>query len=476
MLVNFNVGTVHKKRINLFDFSDGVNGLIDEHLGKNTLAKTSYNFDYSDGALKSGIGIKPFEVVITDCHFVADFPKDNVPQKIFYYKRFDDTLLKRDDRILLLYANGDVYEWKMYSGLSTTRKIEGLNFLKSPYYVNYRLNSEDTIMFSTDEYLYVYNGEVVKVFDAPEITSMCIHNERLFATTKNSETELWFSKTFDPTNWNVSLDEAGFIDLRTKAGRLLKVISLDGYLYAIANYGIYRITAYNEQLEMTAESLYLNSGRIIRGSITECGKNVIYLAEDGFYKFNGTSAYRIMTELDKFVVGVDNEDVSAIYYNGKFYAAVNMRIDGKITKVLVVYDLYRKDFYLGKGLDVYDLEKIEGDEFSLLAILSEGYFEIGLISSDGAKFGRPLMKIWKSKDSDFGIDGEKTFAYINLYSRSDIYLKVKSDVSERTINIKGSKLRQRVKVGVKGRTFSLTFKSKSKNAEISKVALEIQYL
>lgn len=476
MYGNYKLSTLRKKKIDLFDFKDSVNGLIDGHLGKNTLAKISYNFDYGDGALKSGVGVKQLEIAVGDKRYLPDFPDGKIPKKVFYYKRFDEASLKRDDRILLLYSSGEVYEWKIYSGSVQTKRIDALNFTKTPFFVNYRLNSEDVLLFSLDKTLYVYNGTNIKTYQAPEITSMCIHNERLFAIAKNGETELWFSKTFDPTNWNVSLDEAGFIDFRTRAGRLLKVISFDGYLYAIANYGIYRVTAYNDQLEMFADSVYLNSGRIIRGSITECGKNVIYLAEDGFYRFDGSYSYRIMQGLDEYVVGVDNEDVSAVYHNGKFYATLNLRINGKITKAVVIYDLYRRDFYLAKGINAYDLEKIEGNEFSFLSVLTEGYSEIGTLSDDGAKFGRPLPKIWTSKDSDYGVDGEKTLAYINLYTRSDVIIKAKSDYAETSIKAVGSPTRQRLKIGLKGRTFNLTFNSKSKNAEISKVVLEVQYL
>lgn len=476
MYGNYKINGLKSKKVALFDFNNSVNGRIDGLLGKNTLSEISYNFDYTDGGLKCGKGIKGLEILIGENHYVPEVPKNLIPKKIFYYKRFDESNSKRDDRILILYTNGDVYEWKIYSASGTMTKISGLSFAKTPFYVNYRLNSEDTIMFSTNGSLYVYNGETVSTFNAPEITSMCIHNERLFATTGGDETQLWFSKTFDPTNWNVNLDEAGFIDFRTKAGRLIKALSFDGYLYAFANYGIYRINAYNDQLEMSAESLYVNSGRIYRNSITECGRYVIYLAEDGFYRFNGSNSYRIMDGLDKYIRGVDNESVSSVYHNGKLYVSINLKISGELVKTTVCYDVYTQEFYLSKGLNVYDLEKIDGDEFSFLAALSEGYSEIGTLSDDGAKFGIPLTKIWKSNKSDYGVYGEKTLSYLSLYTRSDITVTVKSERSEKTVKIKGSSSRRKILVGVRGNTFTITIKSKSKNAEVSKVLLEIQYL
>lgn len=475
MFENFYTHNLKKKKINLFDFNNSVNGRIDGHLGKNTSAKNCYNFDYADGALKCGAGVEQLEILIGDNHYVPSVPDGLIPKKLFYYKRFDDQTNLRDDRIIALYEGGDVYEWKIYSGSGKMTKISGLTFSSIPFGVNYRLNSEDVILFSLNGKLHVYNGTEIKTYDGPTITSMCIHNERLYAVAGNGETELWFSKTFDPTNWNLNLEEGGFIDFRGKAGGLLKVISIDGYLYAFANYGVYRITAYNDQLETIAEALYLNSGRIIKNSVTECGSYIIYLAEDGFYKFNGTSSYRILTELDKYLEGVSNEDMSAIYHNGKFYASVRIKTD-KTYKAVICYDLDSKEFYLAKGLNVYDLEKIDGDGFSFLAVLSEGYSEFGSLSSDGALFGKPLSKIWKSNPSDYGVYGEKTLSYISLYTRSDVTIELESEYGKKTVGISGSTFRQKKYVGLKGTTFTVTIKSQSRNAEISKMLLELQYL
>lgn len=475
MFENFVARNLKKRKVDLFDFNNSVNGRIDGHLSKNTRAKLCYNFDYSDGALKCGIGVKPLEITVGNNNFLPDVPSGLIPKKLFYYKRYDEETSERDDRLIALYTNGEVYEWKMLSGKTKMDKIEGLTFQNVPFCVNYRFNSEDVVLFSENGILYVYNGDTLKTYAVPTITSMCIHNERLYATTDGGETELWFSKTFDPTNWNPSLEDGGFIDFRGKAGGLLKVVSIDGYLYAFANYGVFRITAYNDQLEMTAEALYLNSGRIIRNSVTECGKYVIYLAEDGFYRFNGSESFRIMTELDKYIKGVGNEDITAVYHNGKFYASINIKND-KVYKGVICYDVCEKEFYIAKGLNVYDLEKIDGDGFSVLAVLSEGHNEFGSVSFDGSMFGIPLGKLWKSYENDYGIYGEKTISYISLYTRSDVTVMIESEKGRREIFFGGSRFRQKKIVGLKGCTFTVTVRSKSRNAEISKISLELQYV
>lgn len=141
MFENFYEGNLKKKRIDLFDFNNSVNGRIDGHLSKYTRAKNCYNFDYTDGALKCGIGVKPLEILLGENHYVPKTPENLIPKKLYYYKRYDDETDSRDDRIIVLFSGGDIYEWKIYSGTGEMTKINGLSFSSAPFGVNYRLNS-----------------------------------------------------------------------------------------------------------------------------------------------------------------------------------------------------------------------------------------------------------------------------------------------------------------------------------------------
>ena len=60
MLGNYKISGLRKKRVGLFDFRDSVNGLIDGHIAKNTMSEVTYNYNFTDGALKDGIGVEDF--------------------------------------------------------------------------------------------------------------------------------------------------------------------------------------------------------------------------------------------------------------------------------------------------------------------------------------------------------------------------------------------------------------------------------
>ena len=84
----------------------------------------------------------------------------------------------------------------------------------------------------TDEML-VYNGvdEAYRVAQAPKISSMTVHYERLFATSTGESNQIWFSKELDPINWDINLESAGFIEMNDERGALLKVMSFLDYVY-----------------------------------------------------------------------------------------------------------------------------------------------------------------------------------------------------------------------------------------------------
>ena len=76
----------------------------------------------------------------------------------------------------------------------------------------------------------------IKVNNAPKITSMCVHYERIFATVQDNQNALWFCKEFDPTKWEIDGTGAGFIEMVDERGYLTKVISFLDYVYIFREY------------------------------------------------------------------------------------------------------------------------------------------------------------------------------------------------------------------------------------------------
>ena len=68
--------------------------------------------------------------------------------------------------------------------------------------------------------------DIIQVIDPPKITSMCIHDNRMFATIQGEARSIIFSEELNPINFNVSSDEGGYINMQDDFGNVTKLYHL----------------------------------------------------------------------------------------------------------------------------------------------------------------------------------------------------------------------------------------------------------
>lgn len=459
-----------KKKIYLNSFLSKGNIESDESVSDFSDVALLYNFDCSDGTLKSGIGLSEYSVLGTPLNIAEGV----YPVKIFYYTRYDEALNKNRD-LLVVYASDKRLYYTVLNVDTSFKMLNGQLFYSIPICVNYNFAGEDVLILSFEkEGLYILNGTTLKrVESAPKITSMCIHSERLFATTSDEGSSLWFSDDFNPTNWSISLDEAGFIELPDERGKLLKVVSFLDYVYVFRSYGISRIYAFGDQTDFSVDNLYNNLGKIYANTVTECGGYIIFLTSSGLYRFNGIDAVKILPFYDKYLNGVDNEDAKGVYYNGKLYLNVNMKFDNKKTeKVVLVYDVESKVPYIAKGLKLDDLELVSGEDYKVYGI-SNGKFAI--INSDGKRFNRSLKKIWESGKSDFNLDTDNKYLdKIKINGNCDLVFYIFMDSDTYIYNLNAGE--NVIKTKLKGKDFKFKIITYAKNPKIYKPTFFFSYI
>jgi hypothetical protein len=354
--------------------------------------------------------------------------------------------------------------------------IQDLTFQEIPSAVTYRYNGNDVIIFSLGSVSRVYDGDkVAYIDDAPGITSTCIHNERLFATEGGQKTTLWFSDDFNPLNWSVSLEDAGYIDLRDDRGSLLKVVSFDGYLYVFRNYGITRITAFGDQSAFSVDGITASASRIIPESICVCGDRIIYLAADGFYSFSGGAPTRIMEKLDGLSFN-DKSTAKAKFYRGNYYCLVTLKNQEETPfQAIVCYSLKDGKFTLSSGLNVTDFTVMEGEnEHKLLFVCSDNR-AIGELSEKSEYFTRGITKTWESGQSNLGIVKEKILTKLFITSESQVKVRIKSEIGKRDLTFKGSKGMQVLPVGLRGESFSFLIQCDVPECYLSYLGAEVEY-
>lgn len=427
------------------------------------------NFDNGSGALTSGVGLEIFTKSDVD----VSLPDGVRAKKLYFYKNYHDLTNTKDDRVIVLGSDNYLYSLTLFT-TAKFKKIDGFTFSDIPTAINYNYNNEDVLIISsTKDGLFILKDLTLKkVNDAPLITSMCIHSERLFVTTKGEGTTLWFSDDFNVENWVVSLDEAGYIELPDERGKMLKVISFLDYVYVFREYGISRIIAYGRQEDFSVDNLFNNVGKIYADTVTECGKYIIFLSSTGIYRFNGIDFVKILPLYDEYLLGVDNVGAKGVFYNNKFYISLKMKLDGKtIEKVILVYDTENKSSYVVRGLKIDDLEVIKNNSYYILA-LSNGI--LCKLNNSGKRFNKTLNKSWKTFKNDFNLmTSNKVLKKVMVETNEPITLNITCD--DKTFSYNLDAYNSSSKTLIKGKDFSFEIVSKTLEPKVTKLVAVFSY-
>ena len=461
--------TVIRKRISVKSLLSGMQNNLDEKISNLSTCKFSYNFDHSSGVLKKGVGLSAFNLF----NFTAISNLSVLG--VYFYKRYNAYAEKIEEYIIYYCSNKRLYIANVEGG--KFEKISDVIFEEKPTAVSYNYLDRDVMLFASKmgETYYLDGKNLVKIEGAPKISSLCVHKERIFVTTEGEGTSLWFSDDFDPTNWIVSLTEAGFINFQGEYGKLLKVISFLDYVYVFREYGISRVVAYGNQEEFSTDSIFGNQGKIYGGSVTSCGDFVIMLTTAGIFRFNGLDTTKILPEYDEYLSGVNNDDAKGVYYNNVFYLSVNMKISGRVEKVLIVYDTHKKTSYIARNLNVSDFEFFGGMVNKTLFVIN-GDRRPFYLTNSGSVDGVPLVKEWVSPFYDFGINCKLKRLYkLCLYTLEELTVTIECDNNTRVYNLQGGKL-QEVYPLMQGERFRISLKSKTLNPEICNLSVYVEYV
>ncbi|MBR2384493.1 MAG: hypothetical protein IKA99_02675 [Clostridia bacterium] len=464
---NLKLNRPRRARIELGKFYN-VDHRIDGEVGSYNRAELCYNFSCKDGSLKTSFGLRSVGSKYT-------LPNYEVIDAIYYFRHNDYENGVNADKIIAYGVSGSMYCVPASGG--AYQKIPNLSFTKKPIGVCYNYNSKDVIIFSAEgEGIKIYDGvSVVEVPDAPSVTSMCIHNERLFITSGGVDGALWFSDDFDPTNWNVSLTEAGFIDMSDDRGEMLEAVAFGGHVYVFRSYGVSRVTAYGDQTDFSVSHLLVSCGKICKNTITVCGDCILFFASDGLYRFDGYNAVRISDAWFDNVETTKNW-VKGVYYNGYAYYLISVAINTGLQRGIFAIKPDGSDYAFSLIAQITDIAVMNGvDMYKLFAVerLKLNVFEV----EQGAGWnGENIHMEWHGKETDFGLKAKsKTLDKVRFFANSPVRLTVVADGVDHVFELKPKNGVCEKYTRLKGEKFAIKLYALGVNVEISAVELEFLY-
>lgn len=484
--------SVNYKRLNYAHFFNGINVDYNQHIMPVSYSVNTYNFCFNNGALKTGLGIG--EVYLPNSYDVTS--KSNRLVNLQNYQFKASWLYKRenhnmfglenysyDNKIIFQDVNGDFYFYDICNSYDFIVKIENINIPGEASVLNYNLNGVDSILICSNDGMWVFDSSSVtarKIENAPKIKNMCLHYERLFATVADDRYEIWFSDDLNPTNWNVSLNEAGFIKFNDDYGIVNKVLSFNDYVYVFREYGISKISAYANQTEFDVSTLFVSSGKIFGNSVCVCGNKILMLTQNGIYVFDGYSTSKLNLNIDAMFEGTMNHFVCSCYSNGKYYLACNLNFNDNqkigcenqeyYNNVLLELDLETNNLNIMRGVDIRNLNSIADDKVNIIVACykENGTFYFGEIGKFGGVYNNVLPKCWKSPLGDLGYP-EKLKIVKDVYIKSDVPLTVtiRTEKLTKQFNVVPKNNLIHLSTLIKGNLIAIDFETTEKQCEIS---------
>ena len=483
-----------RSRIKLTTFEGGLNLKKSENIMPMTYAFTTYNFSHTRGALEAGLGIADLSSAI--------FSDENLQTQVsiglsslgsiigsFHAKRYNQETLTREDKLMFLTSDMKLHYLPLNpqgieENASGIKTISNLMFSAKPTAINYRLNGQDCTIFSSildPMIVWGLTENVMKVADAPHISSMAMHYERLFATVDGEQSSIWFSDDLDPTNWSVSLTEAGFIEMLDERGALKKVISFNDYVYIFRDYGITRLSAYADQTTFSVAQLFIASGKIYPNTVVLCGDVVLFLASDGLYRFDGLNCTKIMTNIENGFIGKNNASAVAGYFENKYYLACNFAFfddsfeneEDATNNCLIEINLDTMQAIFLRGADIIDINTVLCDNFNGVVVCAKKFgetsYKLGVIDHSGKIFGSTTHKVWITPQSDLGYpQRRKCVRNFFITSKTDMNIVVKDEENNETIIfVSGSAKPSTISTRIFGTKFSFEFSCDEDECNIS---------
>ena len=477
-------------KIKLSDFSKGVNTTLNDAVLPLNYAVNTYNFDFNSGSLIDGLGAKELEI-----KYQNSTKKFIVPAGVDFilgcwtYVRYDSAL---DEYVPLLIIYGD--DENMYYGrvLGNDNTFTSMNcsFGNMPNCINLRVGGEDFFYVFGEGKILKFDGtNNTSVFteNVPSITSLAYHAGRLFATISGDENKLMFSDDLNPTNWNVSAFEGGYIELADARGRLKRVIEAGGFVYIIREYGITRLQAYGLQSDFSIKNMYLSTGKIYSNTAVLCGRIIVVLCQDGLYYFNGRDMKKIDVGLDGYFKNVDNENAVAAFLDGKYYLACKLNFadnkaigceSGSYTNnALIELDLNNFDIKIARGINIQYITPLQvaGIDKVIMCANQENSSILAEICNNGANLSHITTKNWQSPFTDFGYPNfNKILKNLILYTKNNIKIEINADGKVYNFEAKGGINPSKIPIYLRGNRFSISFVSDSVGNEISSPYVELE--
>jgi hypothetical protein len=449
-------------------------------------ATYGYNIATRNGVLTDSVGV---EATDYDGSIFPDATKDDMEiEKLYYFKHFSYHYGVKNDRIIALREN-KVYQSEIDG--SEFREILGMEFISpNVKFFNYYSDNNDYLVAVTDAgEMKLFDGiTVTNVENCPALSDACVHFGRIYGIVDKSS-RVYFSALLDPTNWTNSLTGGGYITMTDDGGLVKRIVSFKDNLYIFREYAIYKLTAFGDQTDFVLSKIYTGDNKICPDTVTVCNDRILFLADDGFYSFDGYTIKKVLRNI--FPLIVDTRYATACFFNHKYYLSVKIKTDdNKVgdeifvnyamkNNGMIIYDVDMGEVSIFRGADIRGFMPISTQNINKLFVCFNNiprFYSIGVITETGRLFGGELLKKWVSPVTNFEtLSKDKVLKRLYISSNSDLTLITRLDTDAK-FYLSSAYKAQMIPVNRRADKLGLVIETTSDNFAVTGMLLEFDLI
>lgn len=316
-------------------------------------------------------------------------------------------------------------------------------------------------------YLMRMSGVINSMDNSLLLSDLCEHYGKVFAVEDGKPNTIWFCKSFDPTNWNASLEEGGYITIDGTLGKVNRVLSFKNYVYIFSDYGIYRLTAYLDQTEFSVKKLYSSTSRIYEETVVMAGGYILYTAEDGVYRFDGYDSVKINNDINKKLD--DAKNIKAAFCKNEYYLYYENDV-----KNIIRLNLQTREINIAKGYNIVGLATLSSRKQNNVLTFDPVNNSFLTFAEDDYIDDNVMNAYWKSCEITFNSLEDKLIRSIEYNANCDFNIKIIADdkVYDFPLN---RKLKEQL-INVKGKKFKFEVSASVANPILSEIRLTVDFL
>lgn len=487
--------------VDITDFSKGLNFNLEENILDPNYCVNSYNFAYKKGVLTEGYGFETLtcpnyeddsvaEVYLNTNHPVPEFVS------VWFYKMYDDEQGGRIDKLMYYAENTRMYFNRAMTIAPMINKFLEITFPERPTFTyNYKYNNYDYNLIGSEQLgVVMFDGylDPIQITNCPNMSSLCEDKDKMFCTVYGDRNCIYYHIGNDIQTWTTTSDDLnGKIEMNDNRGKINKVFSFLGYVFAIRDYGITKITNYENKQKFDITHLSLYGNKIYENTTNICGDKMFMLTKDGIASFNGVTSKVLNIGVNEFLKGVNNDNATAVFHSGKYYLACKLNFndnecvgcesleEGYTNNALIILDVQTLEYDLVRGVDISGMESVQINKMDKITlVLNSIKRDLPLqLNNTGCFYDVPLRRVWNSPLTDLGYSNKiKLIKDISLLSLYDLTLTIFTEKENKTFKISGKNTLSKIRVNLKGKQIGIKIESETEKAYVSNLKLNIDLL